>query len=415
MRVIELGQLSKINKIRKQKIRKRKIIVVWFLFVTALSAGCAWLYMRPLPVIEADQITPTPISVTKSTIAWPENGQGAIGAPGYGVLDSSGQNQAFPTASVAKVMTALAVLRQKPLKLGEQGPIITLTADDVALYNKYLERDGSVVPVNEGEEISEYQMLQAVLLPSANNLANTLAIWAFGSIEGYLQYANNYAKELGMNKTNFADASGFSGQTVSTASDLVLMGIVAMNQPVISEIVSQKEAILPLVGLVKNINYLLGQNEIIGIKTGNTEEAGGCFLFAIKHKYFDKQEITLVGAIINASNLQTAMQESLPIIKTAVAGFKTVKVIEKSQLLGKYKLPWGGVVDAVAQNELSLLVWQDEVPKYNIILNPINKLHPNGSLVGTVEIQTKTAKQTESIITRSTVAKPSWQWKLIRY
>jgi len=414
MRVIELGQLNRVNDIRKRKMRKRKFIFAWLLVLICLVIISSWLYMRPLPVIKANQLTPTSATINKSAIAWPSYGQAAIGTQEYGVLDSSGQKQPAPTASVAKITAVLSVLKQKPLELGKQGPIITLTADDAALYDKYVEQGGSVVPVNVGEEMSEYQMLQAVLLPSANNLADTLVTWAFGSMEAYLQYANNYAKELGMGQTNFADASGFSEQTVSNAQDLVLMGIKAMQQPVIAEIVNQKEANLPIAGNVKNVNFLLGQNEIIGIKTGNTDAAGGCYLFAAKHKYVNGQEITLIGAIMNAPNLQTAMQSSLPIINTGIEGFKLTKVINKDLVLGRYNLPWGGSIDAIAGNDLSLLVWKDETPKVKVSLNQINSKQTISSIVGTVEVQTKTSKQTVNIITKSAIPQPSWHWRLFR-
>lgn len=414
MRVIELGQLNKVDSIRKRKVRKRKLLAAIMVAVISLVLTSIWLYLRPLPVIERIQLTPRLETTNKSAIAWPAYGQAAFGAEDYGVLDSAGQKQTFPTASVAKIMAVLAVLRQKPLEPGKQGPIITLTEEDAVLYDKYVEQGGSVVPVNVGEEISQYQMLQAVLLPSANNLADSLVIWAFGSMDAYLQYANSYAKELGMEQTNFADASGFSEQTVSTASNLVLMGLAAMRQPVIAEIASQKEATLPIAGIVKNVNFLLGQNEIVGIKTGNTDAAGGCYLFAAKHKYVKDQEITLVGAVMNAPNLQIAMQDSLPIIKTAINGFNLVKAINKDQVLGRYNLPWGGKVETIAQNDLSVLIWQNETPKVKISLNQINASQKKDTVVGSVEVQTNFNKQTVNIITNSAIPQPSWHWRLIR-
>jgi len=414
MRVIEPGHLNKVNSIRKKKIRKRKFIFAWALVLISLVITSSWLYMRPLPTIKATTLTPALASSNKSTIAWPSYGQAAIGVQEYGILERSGHIQPVPTASVAKIMAVLCVLKQKPLESGKQGPMITLTADDVALYDKFVEQGGSVVPVNEGQELSEYQILQAVLLPSANNLADTMVIWAFGSMEAYLQYANNYAKEIGMTQSTFADASGFSEQTVSTAQDLVLMGIKTMQQPVIAEIVSQKEANLPIAGNVKNVNFLLGQNEIIGIKTGNTDAAGGCYLFAAKHKFTTGQEITLVGAVMNAPSLQTAMQGSLPIINTGLDGFKSIKIIEKDQALGKYNLPWGGSIDAIAGNDLSLLVWKDETPKVKVSLNQIKASQVKNTEVGTVEVQTKSSKQSVNIVTKSSIPQPSWHWRLFR-
>src|SRR5207245_1841316 len=119
-------------------------------------------------------------------ITWPAYGQAGIGAAGYGLLSVAGAQTAAPIASVAKVMTALAVLSQKPLELNQQGPTITITEEDVASYENYVTQGGSVVRVDSGEQISEYQALQAMLIPSANNMAFTLSRWAFGSTDNYL-------------------------------------------------------------------------------------------------------------------------------------------------------------------------------------------------------------------------------------
>jgi D-alanyl-D-alanine carboxypeptidase (penicillin-binding protein 5/6) len=177
-------------------------------------------------------------------------------------------------------MTAYSVLKQKPLKPGQQGPIISISDQDVLTYNDYYSKGGSVAKVVPGEKISEYQALQALMLPSANNFADTLAIWAFGSMDKYILYANNQAKTLGLKDTHISDASGFSPQTLSSARDLVLLGQAAIKDPALAEIANQQQANVPEAGTVHNVNWLLGTDNVNGIKTGNTEEAMGCFLFS---------------------------------------------------------------------------------------------------------------------------------------
>src|SRR5262249_59005874 len=78
-------------------------------------------------------------------------------------------------ASVAKVMTAYVVLRDHPLRLGQEGPTITLGDADVADTDRRAGQDESVVPVAAGEELTERQALQALLLPSAHHIAPVLA------------------------------------------------------------------------------------------------------------------------------------------------------------------------------------------------------------------------------------------------
>ncbi len=248
---------------------------------------------------------------------WPTYGQAAFGAHDYGVLATSGQQKPFPMASVAKTVTALAILKQKPLTRGEQGPILTLTNADVAIYNRYVAQNGSVALVESGEQITEYQALQAIMLPSANNMAETLANWAFGSQADYVAYANNLVKSYGMTNTHIVDASGFSPGTTSTAQDLVLLGTRAMANPILAEIVAQTQATLPVAGLVRNVNYQLGENGVIGIKTGNTAEAGGCYLMAATRTFDAKHTLTLIVAVMGAPNLATAMRDSLAVLATS--------------------------------------------------------------------------------------------------
>lgn len=186
-----------------------------------------------------------------------------------------------PTASTAKLITALTVLERRPLVPGEDGPMLTMTGADADLYGSYAERGGSAVAVGAGQELSEYEMLVGMLLPSANNLADTLAVWAFGSLAEYRAAANELVRSLGMTSTAVGtDASGFSPTTTSTARDLTLLAAAAVRHPVIAEIVARDEAVLPGVGPVRNTNWLLRRPGVVGLKTGTTDEAGGVFLFA---------------------------------------------------------------------------------------------------------------------------------------
>ncbi|MFM1723024.1 D-alanyl-D-alanine carboxypeptidase [Rhodococcus sp. PAM 2766] len=202
-----------------------------------------------------------------------------------GEIRGRGARQARPrpTASTAKIITALAVLDRKPLAPGEDGPMLTMTEADADLYRDYADRGGSAVAVGAGQELSEYEMLVGMLLPSANNLADTLAVWAFGSLDEYRTAATELVRSLGMTSTTVGtDASGFSPSTTSTARDLTLLAAAAVRHPVVAEIVARDRAVLSGVGAVYNTNSLLGRPGVVGLKTGTTTEAGGVFLFAAK-------------------------------------------------------------------------------------------------------------------------------------
>src|SRR4051812_14132983 len=106
------------------------------LFCLVLILGAA-LYARPVPTVTATINVPTPAKSQAVSLPWPSAGQAALGAKGYGLLASQGPQTPVPIASVAKVITALAVLQKKPISAGGHGPSVTLTQADVELFNKY--------------------------------------------------------------------------------------------------------------------------------------------------------------------------------------------------------------------------------------------------------------------------------------
>lgn len=366
---------------------------------------------RPLPAAKATSDSIAASNVSPVAIAWPDYGQAAVGAVGFGVLETHGDQKPLPTASVAKVMTALAVLKQKPLKIGEQGPSITITEEDVLEYNRTVAQDGSNVPVVVGEEISEYEALQALMLPSANNMAYTLVRWAYGSEENYLKFVNNFAKSLGMQNSNFADASGFSEDTVSTAQDLAKLAVNAMDNPVLAEIASQKSANIPVAGQIYNVNMLLGRGGIVGVKTGNTEQAGGCFMSAAI-KEVNGKKITVVTVIMGAPNLYTALQDSLPLVKTVSDGFSEVTFVKAGQEVGKYSLPWSPAIPLAVKDDLKGVTWSNGSINPGLNIESSNNIKTAGTKVGTIRaVVGREVVQSDVVLTKN-VTEPSLLWRL---
>ncbi|HZQ80784.1 MAG TPA: hypothetical protein VFB25_02285 [Gaiellaceae bacterium] len=223
---------------------------------------------------------------------WPAHGQAAIQI-GRARIQAGPDQHAAPIASVAKVMTAYVVLRDHPLAPGDGGPTITLTADDVADTDRRRRQEESIVPIAAGEELTERQALQALLLPSANNIAAVLARWDAGSESRFVARMNATARALRMTHTRYTDPSGYDDRTVSTAADQLRLAERAMRLPVFAGIVAAPTATLPVAGTVRNTNSLLGHGGFVGVKTGSTAAAGGCFAFrAIRRIHGERTTIT---------------------------------------------------------------------------------------------------------------------------
>ena len=227
---------------------------------------------------------------------WLAQGQAAIQI-GQSELHAGPNQHAAAIASLAKVMTAYLVLRDHPLRPGQDGPTITLTDADVSDTDRRRRQQESVVSIVAGEQLTERQALQALLLPSANNIAAVLARWDAGSMSRFVARMNATAQSLGMTHTGYTDPSGYDDATVSTATDQVRLVDRAMRLPVFASIVATPSATLPVAGTVHNTNALLGHNGFVGVKTGSDDAAGGCFAFRAIRRIEGKRT-TITGVVL---------------------------------------------------------------------------------------------------------------------
>jgi D-alanyl-D-alanine carboxypeptidase (penicillin-binding protein 5/6) len=228
---------------------------------------------------------------------WPADGQAAFIQAGTSQIHAGPNQHAAAIASVAKVMTAYLVLRDHPLRLGEEGPTITLTDADVADTDRRRGQLESVVSIAAGEQLTELQALQALLLPSGNNIAAVLARWDAGSADRFVAGMNATARSLGMTQTRYTDPSGYDDATVSTAADQVRVVDGAMRLPVFASIVAMPSVTLPVAGTVHNTDTLLGHNGFVGVKTGSDDAAGGCFAFRAV-QWIDGKRTTITGVVL---------------------------------------------------------------------------------------------------------------------
>jgi D-alanyl-D-alanine carboxypeptidase (penicillin-binding protein 5/6) len=402
----------------KELMKKRRLGTRKQLFglVILLALFCYgyWALHRTLPEVKpSSKSIAYSIQTEPPVLTWPSQGQAAVGVLGTDILVANASTKSVPTASTAKIITALAILQKKPLNPGQQGPILTMSANDVAIYNNYVARNGSVVAVSAGEQISEYQLLQALMLPSANNVADSLAIWTFGSLPKYSAYANLYLKQHGLTGTHVgSDASGLAPDTTSTAGDLARLGELAMQQPVLAEIVGQSNATIPGVGNIKNVNTLLGSNGIVGVKTGNSDQAGGAFV-AASRQTINGQSTTVVTAVAGAADLPAAMKASVPLINSAVANFKPVTVMKADAIVGYYTAPWGASVPVYVGQNLVVNVWNGTKVPLEARLNTIQAKQVSNQPVGSLVMTDASIGQASvPLVIKQSLPQPSAWWRL---
>jgi len=318
-------------------------------------------------------------------------------------------------ASVAKVMTALVVLTDKPLRKGETGPTLTMTDQDVATYKADDADEQSVVAVAAGEQLSEFAALQALLIPSGNNIAETLARWDAGSVEAFVAKMNQRAASLHLTRTTFADPAGASFQTVSTPTDLLTMGMAAMQQEVLAQIVSLPEATLPVAGTVYNVNYSLGESGIIGIKTGSGLNSGANFLFAAAAT-IGGLPLTLYGSVMGQPTLDAAFKAAEALIGAMQATLTVRKVIAQNDVVATYKTEWGSHSDLVATKDVILIEWPGMYLRQRLdVQTPaVDGPVPGGTSAGKLQVVLGDQQVDVALVTAGTLYPPGTVWRLLR-
>src|SRR5438128_10250690 len=144
-----------------------RLVVALLLVLLALGA---FNYLRPIPAVSPAHLLRTSDVVpgTAPGLPWPSRGSAAVGVSGLGLLASSGNAQTFPAASITKVMTALVILADKPLKSNEGGPTVTLTEADVQSYQGDLAGGQAVAKVEAGGQLGELLRLRGMLITLAD-------------------------------------------------------------------------------------------------------------------------------------------------------------------------------------------------------------------------------------------------------
>jgi D-alanyl-D-alanine carboxypeptidase (penicillin-binding protein 5/6) len=253
-------------------------------------------------------------------LAWPADGQSAIELVGAGHR-TSGSESPVPIASIAKVMTAYVVLKDSPLAAGQAGFTFTMTASDADEALADRASGQSFVPVEVGETLTEHEALEALLLPSANNIAHALAEHSAGGEPAFVNAMNATAGTLHMTHTRYTDPSGLDPRTTSTALDQLRLARAAMRLPSFAAIVAMRQAVVPVAGTIVNTDSLLGHDGFVGIKTGSTSAAGGCFMFEARRVRSGRTRI-VIGTVLGQRGgplIRAGLSSARELVRTTMA------------------------------------------------------------------------------------------------
>ncbi len=392
--------------------RRIAVVLVGVLGIGAIGTGAYSAIALGLPIPATAATVETPVLATGPAVAPapPDYGASGIGAVGWDApLVVAGDPAPHPIASISKVVTALVVLDRLPIDSGD-GPTRTLTAQDSGYYDAAVQDEESRAPAPEGSVITERDALEAMLVSSSSNHARTLADWAFGSQAEFATAAADWLAAHGLTGTTIVEPSGADPRNASTIPDLIRIGELALQNPTIAAIVSERTADIPDVGQIENSNALLGVSGIDGIKTGTLAEAGACLLFSADVPV-GSQTVTVVGAVLGGPDHGTVNASVQALLASVSAGFQEVAAVTPGTAFGDYETAWDASAHAVASEDATFLVWGPEPVTVDVELEPVT-VAPAGEKVGTATVSTPRRTIEVPLVLDAAIPDPGagWRW-----
>ncbi len=438
-----------------QRARQRpRTTIIWtsvalLVVVAAASAGlvAAARIDRPLPqpTVATGGHAVSVVPGSTPDPPWPATGQAAVAIPALGYANQSGPEQPVPIASLTKMTTALVVLRDHPVPLGSSGPTVTVTPDEAAQFDVDLANDETNIPLLPGETLTELQLLEALLVRSADDAAYTLAVWDAGSQQAFVAKMNALAASLGALHSRYVDASGFDPQSVSTAADTLRIAGAGMAIPTFAGVAGMPAVDLPGTGTVPNIVTKIGADGIVGVKSGYTSQASGCMVLA-GFRFVDGRPLLVLASALGQREAAPAPPAPTPIsiaaipnttttapysaieaqypllytepivehlLDTSVAAIEAVPVVTAGQTVGTATAEWGGtrrVVRVVAARGALLA----GVPGQRVIttIAPSEEVG-SGVSAGTARFTLGSQSETVPVRLVHRVPDPDWWWKVL--
>ena len=296
-----------------------------------------------------------PATSIATPLDWPTVGSAALVIPSLGVLDAW-HDEVVPIASLTKMMTAFVTLRRLPLAVGSEGPCVTVSDNDVYTYDEMKMSAQSSVPVFAGESVCELQLLQGLLVHSANNYALLLADMVAGSPVAFTALMNQTARSLGLAHTYYEEPTGYLNGSVSTALEQGELAARLMASALVRSIVILPSVDLPFAGVENTFTPYIGEDNVIGVKSGRTAAAGGCDVMAMTFLEGDQTRV-LYSVVLGQQGgdlLGPAGDAALALAQSAVAN-ETAQSYPGGTRFGT--IGWGRDVTPFALAATHTLYW----------------------------------------------------------
>lgn len=297
------------------------------------------------------------------------------------IISEKNADQRVEPASLTKIMTGYVVINE--LSNGNMS-----MSDMVTISQKAWKMPGSKMFIEVGKQVSVENLIKGMVIQSGNDASVALAELIAGSEEVFAQLMNKYAVSLGMNHTNFMNATGLPhAEHYTTANDLAILTKALITKfPEEYKWYSEKK--FTFNGITQyNRNKLLWQDLTVdGLKTGHTESAGYCLVASAL-----REKTRLISVVLGTNSAKQRIQETQKLLNYGFRFFETHKLYGAEQHLND-AVVWEGTRDLIGvgtQNDLYITIPRGQYKNISIestvqdtITAPIQK----GQTLGTVHV-----------------------------
>jgi len=289
----------------------------------------AILVMLPLTV-SAESAAPAPPQVAASGYLLMDMDSNAL-------LAAKAIEQRLEPASLTKIMTAYAVfneLRDGSIRL----------SDEVLVSEKAWKTPGSRMFIEVNKRVSVEDLLKGMIVQSGNDASVALAEHVAGSEEAFANLMNDHARRLGMNDTNFVNATGLPDpEHYTTPRDIALVTQAMIREfPERYRMYSIREFTFNDIRQHNRNRLLWRDDSVDGVKTGHTEAAGYCLVSSAK-----RDGMRLISVVMGTDSEKARVEESQSLLSYGFRFYETHRLYGAGDRLTRARV-WFGATEEVS-------------------------------------------------------------------
>ncbi|WP_396667157.1 D-alanyl-D-alanine carboxypeptidase family protein [Microbacterium sp. R86528] len=393
---------------RRSPLRASVLVPILAVFLVVggyLATTLLWPLYAVTPTITASEVQPA--GAPDAAPTWPNEGSASIAVAGIpGVLESTGELDSI--ASITKVVTALVVLDEMPLNVGEEGPSFSFSYADSADYWQYRYRGESALDVPVDGSLTEYQLLEGMLIGSANNYADILASNLWPSDAVFASAANSWLSLHGLEDITIVEPTGIDEGNVATPAALIALAQKALADPVIAEIVAKQSVELPGAGLVENTNDLLSDPGVLGIKTGTLTAWN---LLSAKTVTVGETPVTMYAAVLGQPDNDERLDVSRALYDQTEAELQLVPSVTAGTVAGQVHTLWAEPVNIITNDDAAVILWNGDSGTVNTTY-ALDDSRIEGEPVGTLSVDGPLDSASVELVLQSDVEEPTAWWRI---